>query len=290
MAGERRTFAFAAAATIGSGVLFGLGPALRGSSAASGAVLRRVTGGVVGRTGQGVLRALVAGQVAITVVLLVGAGLFVKSFARLITVEDGLDTSGVVTLRVALTAEYDDPRRVDLFFEELVSRSAALPGVPAARATWALPFTPDWASGRITVEGDPRPHGEELLLGLIAVRGRYFEAIGMRLVEGRVFEPADYTRARAALTGAGAGPAEGIVVIIGVLSFAVSRRSREIGVRMALGAGRGRVLRDVMRDGSTPIVAGLALGLLGAAAGVGALRSQLFGIGASTRLAGWRSC
>jgi hypothetical protein len=77
-----------------------------------------------------VLRALVAGQVAITVVLLVGAGLFVKSFARLITVEDGLDTSGVVTLRVALTAEYDDPRRVDLFFEELVSRSAALPGVP----------------------------------------------------------------------------------------------------------------------------------------------------------------
>jgi hypothetical protein len=138
------------------------------------------------------------------------------------------------------------------------------------------------------VEGDPRPHGEELLLGLIAVRGRYFEAIGMRLVEGRVFEPADYTRARAALTGAGAGPAEGIVVIIGVLSFAVSRRSWEIGVRMALGAGRGRVLRDVMRDGSTPIVAGLALGLLGAAAG--ALRSQLFGIGASTRLAGWRSC
>jgi ABC-type antimicrobial peptide transport system permease subunit len=112
----------------------------------------------------------------------------------------------------------------------------------------------------------------------------------MRLVEGRVFEPADYTRARAALTGAGAGPAEGIVVIIGVLSFAVSRRSREIGVRMALGAGRGRVLRGVMRDGSTPIVAGLALGLLGAAAGVGALRSQLFGIGASTRLAGWRSC
>jgi hypothetical protein len=74
----------------------------------------------------------------------------------------------------------------------------------------------------------------------------------------------------------------------GVLSFAVSRRSWEIGVRMALGAGRGRVLRDVMRDGSTPIVAGLALGLLGAAAG--ALRSQLFGIGASTRLAGWRSC
>jgi putative ABC transport system permease protein len=411
-----RTFAFAAAATIGCGVLFGLGPALRGSSAAAGSVLRRVTGGVVGRTGQGVLRALVAGQVAITVVLLVGAGLFVNSFARLITVEDGLDTSGVVTLRVALTAEYDDARRVDLFFEELVSRSAALPGVTAAGATWALPFTPDWASGRITVEGDPRPHGEELLLGLIPVRGRYFEAIGMRLAEGRVFEPADYTRARAALTGAGAGPAEGIVVInqaaaralwpgaasvvgkrlrrgradeeapwltvvgvvrdakrhgldavtepemyqmhpqalwasdmslvarsdadplalvpaltgivrqldaslavtqvgrlddfvhgsvaeprfrtlvvaafgiaslilalagvYGVLSFAVSRRSREIGVRMALGAGRGRVLRDVMRDGSTPIVAGLALGLLGAAAGVGALRSQLFGIGA----------
>jgi hypothetical protein len=234
MAGERRTSAFAAAATIGSGVLFGLGPALGGSSAASGAVLRRVTGGVVGRTGQGVLRALVAGQVAITVVLLVGAGLFVKSFARLITVEDGLDTSGVVTLRVALTAEYDDPRRVDLLFEELVSRSAALPGVPAARATWALPFTPDWASGRITVEGDPRPHGEELMLGLIAVRGRYFEAIGMRLVEGRVFEPADYTRARAALTGAEAGPAEGIVVII--WRSVVRRFTTQLGDRRPHGA------------------------------------------------------
>jgi putative ABC transport system permease protein len=67
--------------------------------------------------------------------------------------------------------------------------------------------------------------------------------------------------------------------VYGVLAFVVSLRTREIGVRMALGAPRGRMIGDVLRDGSFLIAAGVAFGLLGAAAGAGVLRSQLFGIG-----------
>jgi putative ABC transport system permease protein len=414
-----RTFAFAAAATIASGVLFGLAPALRGSASPSGDVTRLAAGGVVGRSRHRLLRSLVAAQVSITVVLLVGAGLLVNSLARLATVDTGMDIANVVTMRVGLTAEYDDPARVDAFFDELIERSAALPGVTAAGATWALPFTSDWASGRVTVEGDPKPRGAELVVGLIPVRGRYFTATGMRLVEGRWFEPDDYAGVRARLANlsedspppAEAGlavineaaaramwPGEESVVgrrfrrgradetapwftvvgvvrdakrfglaratepevyqmhpqalwardmslvvrtdmdvlslvppltrivrnldaslavtqvgqlddfvrrslaeprfrtvvvatfaaaslilaiagIYGVLAFTVSLRTREIGIRMALGADRARVLGDVLREGGFVVLVGLAVGLLGAAAGAGAVRSQLFDIG-----------
>jgi predicted permease len=415
---DARTFLFTAAATLFSGLLFGVAPALRGSVQAPAGVLRQASSGALGRSRHGLLRTLVAVQVAITVVLLVSGGLLVNSFARLASVDAGMDTDGVVTLRVNLPAAYDDPRRIDAFFDQLIERATALPGVSAAGATWALPFTQDWASGRITVEGDPRPRGEELMPGMIPVRGDYFAAVGMRLVEGRVFDEADHAQARARLGAAGDGAPEepGIAVIneaaaramwpgeesvvgrrfrygradetdepwttvigvvrdaarfglaretepelyqlhtqalwatglslvvrsgadplalvaplreavtemdpslattqvgllhdfvrrslseprfrtllvlafgiaslalavagiYGVLAFVVSLRTREIGVRMALGARRGRMIADVLRDGSSLIAVGVGFGLLGAAAGVGVLRSQLFGIG-----------
>lgn len=414
---DARAFVFAATATVGSGVLFGMAPAIRGSALRAGEMLRRTAVGVVGPTHQRLLRVLVAAQIALTVVLLVGAGLMVNSFVRLVTVDSGLDPDRVVTLRVGLPQDYESPGRVDGFFAELVERASAIPGVSAAGATWALPFTNDWASGRVTVEGAPRPRGEEILAGLIPVRGRYFAATGMRLVGGRAFEPADYARARATVPTSDEEPPPGesiavinqaaartmwpgvetvigrrfrrgradeesawitvigvvadakrsalsepaepeiyrmhpealwardmslvvrtdadpltlvaslrrivqdldpalavrqvgrlsdfvsrsvaeprfrtLVVaafaaaslvlalagIYGVLSFAVSLRTREIGIRMALGAGRGRVLAAVLREGGLVVTAGLAVGLAMTAGGAGLVRSQLFGIG-----------
>lgn len=414
---DLRTCVFAAAATIGCAMLFGLAPVFRVSGSGPARVLREATGSVGQRSRQRVLRGIVAAQIALTSILLVGGGLLLNSFSRLTAVDPGMAAEGVTTLRVSLPAEYEEPVRVESFFHTLIDRAVALPGVSAVGATWALPFTRDWASGRVTVEGDPRVRGDELLIGMIPVSGRYFDVLGVKVIEGRVFEEEDYTSARAALanlTEDGPPPGPGIAVIneaaarvmwpgavsvvgrrfrrgradergawlsvigvvgdirrfgldagaqpefyqmhpqalwardmsllvrsdldpasmvtpltrlvhdldptlavtqsgplarfisssiaeprfrtivvaalaaaslllalagvYGVQSLAVSFTTPEIGVRMALGAGRARVLGAVLAEGGLLIATGLTLGLVGAAAGIRLLRSQLFGV------------
>lgn len=192
---------YTAVAAIVAGLLIGLMPARRAAHVARrGGLSGGQTGAIEGIAPRGyrALRTLAAGQVALSTVLLVGAALLGNSFLRLAAVDPGFDARGRLTAHVALPeSRYGDPESAGIFFEELLERTAALPGVIATGATWALPFRPTYGSGVYEVDGQPVPEGTELLIGLVPVRGDYFRAMGIPILEGRAFGAAD---------GAGSAP------------------------------------------------------------------------------------
>lgn len=181
-----------------SGLLFGLAPALRlsrpdlqatltegrrGSSAAGGLFSRR----------DALRRALVAGQVAVSVVLLVAAALLVQSFARVQRVPPGFDASGVLTFELTMTGpRYAQPETTLTTYDELWRRLASLPGVSAAGGVSALPLSQMMAWGPITVEGRTPAPGEAFVnTDMRVVAGGYFEAMRIPLLAGRLFDEHD---------------------------------------------------------------------------------------------------
>jgi len=188
-----RVLAFTLGLSLLTGLLFGLAPALQASKADFVESLKEG-----GRTGQGLARsrlrsALVVGEVALTLVLLVGAGLLLKSFSRLLAVDPGLDPRNVLTMDVALPpAKYDEPQRVTAFYERLLQEAAALPGVEAAGAVSVLPLAGDDNSNFVQIEGrEPLPPGQALRAGRRNVSADYFRALGIALKRGRGFAASD---------------------------------------------------------------------------------------------------
>ena len=187
--------------SVASGVLFGLAPALRlgglnlhdtlkdANRGASGA------GAVWGR-GQNVRRLLVMSELALSLMVLIGAGLLIRSFARLQNVPPGFDSAGVLTMELTLTAPKNpDAPAVIESYRQLWTRLASLPGVTAAGGISALPLSQMMAWGPITVEGRVPPPGEKFInADQRFVGGEYFRAMGIPLVGGRLFNEHD-TRA-----------------------------------------------------------------------------------------------
>jgi putative ABC transport system permease protein len=178
--------AFTAAASLGAGLLFGLLPALQISRVALDHVLREAGRSSTGGRGR-LRRALVAGQVAIALVLLAGSGLLVKSFARLRNVATGFEPAGVLTFRTsAPAASYPGRPEVTAFYARLLEQVRAVPGVRVAGAGSGLPLSVhsgDWGfdvEGRVSVPGQ-RPRAD-----WFAVTPGYFEALGVRVVSGRL--------------------------------------------------------------------------------------------------------
>jgi predicted permease len=134
--------------------------------------------------------ALVVVQVAAAASLLVGAGLLGRSFLGLISVPVGFEPHGVLTAQVPLPpARYRGPEDVGAFYDELLLRLRRLPGVQAVGGTWALPFSPDYASSSMLPEGGERAAAREI--SMAPVRGDYFAATGMTLIAGRDIGPQD---------------------------------------------------------------------------------------------------
>jgi putative ABC transport system permease protein len=136
---------------------------------------------------------LVGAQVAMSLVLLVGAGLLLKSFARLGQVDPGFDPAGVITARVSLGDErYQDEDRQTAFFEQLLARVNAIPGVREAGAINWLPLSGSRSATDMTIEGLPLPRpGEEPGADVRAVDPGYFAAMRIPLRRGRVHTRAD---------------------------------------------------------------------------------------------------
>ena len=184
--------AFTLVVSLAAGIGFGLVPALhvaRGDLHEDLKEGARTAGGRGGRT-----RSLLVGaQVAVSLVLLVGAALLLKSFARLQGVELGFNPDHVLTARVTLGGErYEDPARQVRFFEDLTTRVQALPGVRAAGAINWLPLGGLRSATRMTIEGEPTPApGHEPGANVMAVDAGFFAAMEMPVLRGRGIEPGD---------------------------------------------------------------------------------------------------
>ena len=172
-----------------TGILFGLAPAMQGSgSSLSKALGEGGRGGTAGRGGRRLRNALVITEVALAVVVLIGAGLLIRSFIRLRSVDPGFQPAGVLTVRVPLGGGRNTaPDRRISFFRQVSDRIATLPGVKAVGAVNDLPLTGLGSSASyFAVEGRPAPSAEQRPLGLLrSVTPSYFRVIGIPLLAGR---------------------------------------------------------------------------------------------------------
>jgi putative ABC transport system permease protein len=181
-----RVLAFTAAIAILTGLLFGLAPAVELSRNQWGS--RTVT------AGGGRLRdVLVTAEVAIALVLVVGAGLLIETLAHLRAVDAGFRSSGILTadIIVALSKSQGHNQR---FYGDVLARVQSIPGVKSAGLTSDLPFTSRGNTMSVTVEGkqDLRGLGRDALFRLVSAH--YLETIGARLEEGRLLEDRDVDR------------------------------------------------------------------------------------------------
>ena len=186
--------AFTMLISIATGVIFGIAPALQASRNATHDSLKE--GGrtsMGGASSQLIRRTLVIAEIALSLVLLAGAGLLMKCFLRLQDVDPGFRSDGVLTMRVSLPPEkFKQPAQIGEFYRELLRRVRTLPGVQAAGAVSALPLSGNGSSGTTTVDtaAVPPENATPEADWRVAMPG-YFEAMGIALVRGRYFDDRD---------------------------------------------------------------------------------------------------
>ena len=193
---DARVMAFCLGLSLLASVLVGLVPALRisGSAFGEGRALHagetRTTGD---RQGERLRTLLVAAQIAMTLVLLIGAGLLIHSFVRLTSVSPGFESSGrdgvVQTVRVTLPERlYDTPERIHAFARGVLDRIQSLPGVTSASLINSAPFGLMFIQGDFDIEGQPKP---TLFAGTPKIDAGYFKTMGIPLLAGRDFTARD---------------------------------------------------------------------------------------------------
>lgn len=396
---DARILAFTVGLTFLTGIVFGLVPALRASRPDPWTTLKDTVGSIAGTGGSLFLRkGLVAAQVALSFLLLFGAGLFVRSLQNLKTTDTGVALDNLVTFQLSPDLSgYDDDRAV-IFNRQLVERLRSAPGVTSA-AMAAVPILSgdEWDSS-MAVEGHVAKDGEDMQAFMNALSPGYFETLKIPVLEGRDFRAADIKdnaqvaivnrrfaqhffpgksavgkrlgrgggpRAKLTIEIIGVvadslyeGPREGVrrqvfvpnwgkggvvyyvraqtgsaaaanlirhevtqldasmpvyemktvegqldqtlltdrliallsggfgllatilasVGLYGVMAFVVARRRKELGIRLALGSPRGRVIWLVMSEVLLLLAIGLAIGIPAALASGSFVSSQLYGI------------
>lgn len=229
---DGRVLAFTAAVSLLTGILFGLAPAfhaVRGD--VSAALAEGGRGGTTGRPRQRFRRALVIGQIAVALVLVTGSGLLVRSFVRLSQADPGFDPGRLLTARIDLTSvRYPDNQKIQGFYQELLRRTVALPGVKSAALARALPMTGrldigDWSfvmEGRysIPVRPEDRRHADWQV-----VSPAYFATMRIPVRQGRAFEESDDLHA------------SGAIILNQTLASQVWPDGNAIGQRVLLGGG-----------------------------------------------------
>jgi putative ABC transport system permease protein len=194
---DLRVLAYTLVTSIAAGIAFGTVPALQLARADPNTALRDEGRGVsTGRNRSHLKNLLVVAQVALSLVLLVGAGLLLRSFMRLLDVDPGFDASHVLTMDVSLpTVKYSKPDQQIAFFDEVLRRIAVLPGVRTAGMSAALPLTSIRATP-VLPEGQPDvPLAQRPFVDIEAISPKWFETMKVPFRSGRTFTDADGAQA-----------------------------------------------------------------------------------------------
>jgi putative ABC transport system permease protein len=190
---DARVLAFTVGLSILTGIIFGLAPALKSSRADLNEALKEAgRGSAVGDRNR-IQSGLVVSEIALALVLLVGAGLMVRSFIRLVDVDTGFDTENLLTTEVALPfASYREPQKRIDFYEQVIAKIAALAGVEQAGAVSSLPLSGHNDHLTFIIEGaQPALLTEAPAANWRAISADYFQAMGMELLRGRYFTADD---------------------------------------------------------------------------------------------------
>jgi putative ABC transport system permease protein len=222
---DARVLLFALAVSVFAGIAFGAAPALFAMHTNVNDNLKEGGRGTsVGRHGQRLRAGFVVAQVALALMLLAGAGLLLRSFRRVIEVDPGFRPENVITASVSLSpTEYSQPAHINSFFKQLDDRLGQVPGAKAAGLSTDLPLETKLESA-LTVDGYTPPPGGSGINAFSFVMGDYFQALGIPLVRGRFFTPADDD------------PTQRVVIINQTLADKFFAGREPIGGRLKLGA------------------------------------------------------
>ncbi len=192
-----RVLLFCLGTAIACGLLFGLAPLWQQDPSGLSASLNE--GGREGRgSGHRVRSALVAGEMALALLLAAGAGLLLRSFYRLLASGPGFDPGQKLALTISLPASrYPKDAQQIVFFHAALDKLKALPGVEQAAAAMPLPFSgSDWEIEFQLPDRAPYPPGKEPLTNFAMVSASYFRAMNIPLLRGRLFQPGDTASSR----------------------------------------------------------------------------------------------
>jgi putative ABC transport system permease protein len=191
---DGRALAFTAAVTLLTGLIFGLVPALQASKPNLTETMKDAggRGSTEGGRRQFVRGSLVVLEMASALLLLVGAGLLIKSFWRLQRIDPGFNPNNALTASVALPSrKYPEENQHSAFFQQLLEKVQALPGVQAAGASNVVPLGGDYVLGFVIEGRPPLPPGAGQSTNYYSVSADYFKAMGIPLLRGRVFTEQD---------------------------------------------------------------------------------------------------
>jgi putative ABC transport system permease protein len=279
---------FVCVITLLTALLFGLLPAWMVSRANLASALRDEGGrrGIAGPERQRSQNILVIGQVALACVLLIGAGLLTRSLLALQNISLGFNRDHVLTANIYLAStKYTEDSKRKVFLDALLDKVHRLPGVTAAGLNDCLPFYNYDLEG-LSIVGQPEPDRNHLpWMARQTVSPDYFRVLGIALRRGRLFDERDQSgKENVVIINESiaqryfAGEAIGLYA---VLSYSVSQRTREIGVRIAMGAQSSNILRLITRKGLKIVCIGLMIGVMAALILAHFIGSILYGVSAA---------
>ncbi len=219
---DLRVLTFVTLISLACGLIFGSVPALWTQRASSVVTLKEGgRSGKLGRSARALASTLVVAEVALALLLVIGAGLLVRSFQQLLRVDPGFDARGVLAVSINLSAaKYDSGDRIQAFFESLLTRAAALPGVQQVAGTNALPLAGNGYTSDFVIAGrGPDEVGTEVIHR--SITPEYMRTMRVPLRRGRGFTDADRN------------PGERVVMINDVLARKFFPASDPVGQRIA---------------------------------------------------------
>ncbi|MGB7921783.1 MAG: ABC transporter permease [Pyrinomonadaceae bacterium] len=191
---DGRVVGFTLSVSVLTGMIFGLAPALQASKQdLSGALKESARGASSGIGRRRTRNLLVIAEVALALVLLVGAGLMVRSFWRLQQADPGFNPQNVVSMELSLpSSKYAKEEQMADFYKKVIGRIETLPGIESVGATWMLPLSGQDAGSGFEIEGrPPSAPGEGQRSTFSSVTPRYFRTMGIPLIKGRDFNDQD---------------------------------------------------------------------------------------------------